>query len=776
MVDFGNSVFEGKLDSSVPLLNPVDDRSGETFAGALSSGIDGFNRLAFNPDAKKAQADSAKNSLFAEYAEEVSLLADAREQGMGMDEAKRHIRVAQNKFLSNNPELTDEFFTFSNKLMTENGLGGNVYQETPEESGQRKLIENGAAEGWDMNNPDSVAAYKRQLNTKIYIQQLEDEAKAILAKDGVLNAQFKSKATTGLHQLVANGTQWAMDRINAANQKLQGVTDPVMRQSIVDELKQEIAVQSSVIGQSRTQSGNAFDTSYMTSGIDTMVKNFEDVATGKTTLAAITNENETIMAKNQALILMNNPKLASLIALNKLTPFELPGMIQSLDSEMLNVYAGMNVPVTTAPDGSIKGDKPSDILAPVEDMAKVLDLMKNTTKNIMSGTDTDPEAVKSMSNQIVNIMRSAQYYGASDNDPRNFTATVDFLADPTVGRFIEQNGDSIYPQVAAGSKQIIEQQYGEVVVGLINERYSTAGEAILSGIGSTVDEVDVSDLVEPVWNGVGIEMVAKDQFKADFRVSQLVDDLNRGPNGIVAPLNKLIRMSAHLSGSTDYEKVYNETYKPRLWQTGTEKVKPTMDQMTGKDVSGPASLNELSNIPEGALKAPERPSDYKETGTKLRGQTGQLLDAIGAAEGATYNTLYGYAERPGGDFAGVDITNMSLNEIQSLQKDMVKANGISSAIGKYQFIQATLKEAIKGLGLKGDEKFTPELQDKLALWLLRNRTSFDKWATGEVDAAKFQNELASQWASVPNTSGKSAYAGDGVNNATAEGKRLIGLL
>ena len=141
MVDFGNSVFEGKLDSSVPLLNPVDDRSGETFAGALSSGIEGFNRLAFNPDAKKAQADSAKNSLFAEYAEEVSLLADAREQGMGMDEAKRHIRVAQNKFLSNNPELTDEFFTFSNKLMTENGLGGNVYQETPEESGQRKLIE-----------------------------------------------------------------------------------------------------------------------------------------------------------------------------------------------------------------------------------------------------------------------------------------------------------------------------------------------------------------------------------------------------------------------------------------------------------------------------------------------------------------------------------------------------------------------------------------------------------------------------------------------------------
>lgn len=776
MVDFGNSVFEGKLDSSVPLLNPVDDRSGETFAGALSSGIEGFNRLAFNPNAKAAQAESAKNSLFAEYAGEVSLIADAREQGMGMDEAKRHIRVAQNKFLSNNPELTDEFFTLSNKLMTENGLGGNVYQETPEESGQRKLIENGTVEGWDMTNPQSVSAYKRQLNTKIYIQQLEDEAKAIEAEGGVLTAQFKSRALGGLHQLVANGTQWAMDRINAANQKLQGVTDPVMRQSIVDELKQEIGAQTAVIGQTRSQTGNAIDTSYMTSGIDTMVKNFEDVATGKTTLSAITNENDTIMAKNQSLILMNNPKLASLIALNKLTPFELPGMIQKLDAEMLAVYGGMNVPVTVAPDGSIKGDKPSDVLASPEEVAKVLDLMKNTTKNIMSGVDTDPEAVKSMSNQIVNVMRSAQYYGASDNDPRNFTATVDFLSDPTVGRFIEQNGASIYPQIAAGAKQIIEQQYGEVVTGLINDRYSTAGEAILSGIGSTVDVTDVSDVVEPIWNGVGIEMVAKEQFKADFRVNQLVDDLNRGPNGIVAPLNKLIRMSAHLSGSTDYEKVYNETYKPRLWQTGTEKAKPTMGQMTGKDVSGPASLNELSNIPEGALEAPKRPDDFTETSTTRKGQVGQLLDAIGAAEGATYDTMYGYAERPGGAFAGTKVTDLTIKEVQDLQKKMVANNGVSSAIGKYQFIQTTLREAVKALGLDPNEKFSPEVQDKLAIWLLKNRTSFDKWATGEGDAAAFQNELASQWASVPNTSGRSAYAGDGVNNATAEGKRLIGLL
>jgi hypothetical protein len=297
----------------------------------------------------------------------------------------------------------------------------------------------------------------------------------------------------------------------------------------------------------------------------------------------------------------------------------------------------------------------------------------------------------------------------------------------------------------------------------------------LNADGTQISNVEIADVISPIWNGVGVEFKVNDAWKNYAGIRKIAKDLNQGSDSLAGPINKLVRMRAHLTGSTDYEKVYNEIYEPGLWLTG-EKKSSSMDQMTGKDLSGPASLSELTNIPKGALEAPKRPDDFKETATTRKGQTGQLLDAIGAAEGATYDTMFGYAEREGQPFAGTKVTNLTLNEVAALQKEMVKNNGISSAIGKYQFIQATLKEAIKGLGLSGDEKFTPEVQDKLALWLLKNRTSFEEWVTGSGDSAKFQNELASQWASVPNTSGKSAYAGDGVNNATAEGKRLIGLL
>lgn len=791
MVDFGNSVFEGKLDPSTPLLNPVDDRSGETFAGALADGIDRFNKTVFNPQAKASQADAAKNGLFAEYAETVGLIADAKDQGkMGTDEAMRHLRVEQNKFLSNHPELSDDFFTFSNKLMTENGFGGSIVRETPAETGNRKKIEGMVAEGWD---PNDMASYDAFQQSKIGLEQIKLKVDSLNAKGDLVSAQVKDQAITGLHSLIANGVPWVNTQAKKMFSQLEGITDPTQRQGIIDQFKADVSQQTAVIKQLQSQTNNAVNADYLISGIDELVKNYTSVADGTSDLTAIENYNKTLSAKMEALIMTSDPQTAALITLDKMSKFQDPNAIMKLDQAKMNLWAKLNSTVTVDDNGNYTSEvKPPDLVESPDKVALVYDELKTSTTNLVkAGAGADKEAVAAQANKIVNVLRGAEKYGANDGDPRNFTATVDFLADPTIGKFIEQNGALIYPQVAAGSKQVIEQQYGEVVLNLINERWATATEQVktaataggfaeqLGLVGNQTPGseqiVDVSKFIEPVWNGVGIEFKVNDAWKNNPQLKQIAKDLNQGPNSVAAPLNKLIRASAHLSGSTDYEKTYNEEFKSRLWQTGEDQ-KPSMDQLTGKDLLGPASLDSLTNIPKGALEAPKRPDDYKETNTALRGQTGQLLDAIGAAEGATYDTMFGYAERPGGDFEGTKVTSLTLNEVLSLQKEMVKKNGISSAIGKYQFIQGTLKDAIKGLGLKGDEKFTPELQDRLAIWLLKNRTSFDKWATGEADPAAFQNELASQWASIPNTSGKSAYAGDGVNNASAEGKRLIGLL
>lgn len=141
-----------------------------------------------------------------------------------------------------------------------------------------------------------------------------------------------------------------------------------------------------------------------------------------------------------------------------------------------------------------------------------------------------------------------------------------------------------------------------------------------------------------------------------------------------------------------------------------------------------------------------------------------LLDVIGMAEAPEgYDTVTGFAtsqpDKP--------ITAMTLGELAAYQQK-IKAEGSSStAVGRYQIMSYTLPDIIKGLGLTGSEVFTPELQDRMAMWLLERRGLQD-FLSGKIDLNTFADNLAQEWAGLPLASGKSRYEGDGLNAATID--------
>jgi len=71
----------------------------------------------------------------------------------------------------------------------------------------------------------------------------------------------------------------------------------------------------------------------------------------------------------------------------------------------------------------------------------------------------------------------------------------------------------------------------------------------------------------------------------------------------------------------------------------------------------------------------------------------------------------------------------------------------SSAVGKYQITRRTLKDLMRTMKLKGNEKFTPELQDKMAMQLLKRR-GLDKFMSGKISQKDFHNRISKEWASV----------------------------
>lgn len=136
----------------------------------------------------------------------------------------------------------------------------------------------------------------------------------------------------------------------------------------------------------------------------------------------------------------------------------------------------------------------------------------------------------------------------------------------------------------------------------------------------------------------------------------------------------------------------------------------------------------------------------------------QLVNLIGTSEGTdrgrSYDETIGYGRwDPDKD---AKLTDMSLEEVQKLQKKLVANGAPSGAVGRYQIINKTLKGLIAEMDLKPTDKFTPELQDQMMMHLL-NRRGLQRYLTGDISRTTFANNLAKEWASLPLSSGKSHY-------------------
>lgn len=147
-----------------------------------------------------------------------------------------------------------------------------------------------------------------------------------------------------------------------------------------------------------------------------------------------------------------------------------------------------------------------------------------------------------------------------------------------------------------------------------------------------------------------------------------------------------------------------------------------------------------------------------------------LLDLIGDTEGTDrgrgYNETLAYGLLTGGDR---DLVNMTLAEIDQLQTQMLRHpqnRWNSSALGRYQIIRTTLRDIKGQMGLTDDMKFTPELQDRMAMHLL-NRRGYDRWQAGTMSDQAFQNQLSLEWASLPTTSNTGSYQGQRIGTDTS---------
>ena len=112
------------------------------------------------------------------------------------------------------------------------------------------------------------------------------------------------------------------------------------------------------------------------------------------------------------------------------------------------------------------------------------------------------------------------------------------------------------------------------------------------------------------------------------------------------------------------------------------------------------------------------PVEGQENTMAIEGSTtAALLDRFEG--GGDYNALFGFANREGGPFAGVKISEKTIGELKDF------ANGEyadysrrqlgykATPMGRYQFVGSTLASVAQRMGLSDDTVFTPEVQDQM---------------------------------------------------------------
>lgn len=155
----------------------------------------------------------------------------------------------------------------------------------------------------------------------------------------------------------------------------------------------------------------------------------------------------------------------------------------------------------------------------------------------------------------------------------------------------------------------------------------------------------------------------------------------------------------------------------------------------------------------------------------LAGQAGAVMDKVaGAVTGSgfaaeikklmvkgegNYNSV-NLGEAHGYRSSSRNLSQMTVNEIMAAQK-----RNEFNAVGKYQIIETTFAAGVKALGLKGGEKFTPELQERFFNdYLIRKAGDGAAWdyiQGKHNDLNKAVWAMAKEWASFPVPSNGKGY-------------------
>lgn len=580
MADFSVNV-EGPQGSSQPIA-PVQQQQKDLGLNLFSQvgGVVAKAALDYSNNQQAVKQQELINSNTSNFAQAQLRIASAVDTGdMTSQEGRMRMRANYTRAIADNPGLVGDLAKVHKDIVSTSGLGKVVSEGTDQEQMNLAAEKEATLAGWV---PAHLNAEGRQEATQAHLQfkRAQEDLKAEAARVNLQSAKINQQSSRIGLASAQVGLQSAKiglmqkERSERSRAALGSIADTYNYKfsQDLDEIRirhergeitgQEATLladqQYATIAQVTSRIGGDADAEYLgniTAPMKMRYENTKKFLNGDIDKQVLENQNFIATAKQKQIIL-GNPDTAKTIAVSQLLPNAQVTLMPALNDAVVKIMESNNNPET----------KPADILpdneAGKKDTKNYFSLLQHNMSAFSAGTMVNKDgAVAELDINLSNVLRGIDAYSLTASNPAEYNQVVDFLASPEFGKYTTLKG-GIPADQATSAKQVLQSNYENQVLPLLKKAWedSKTGPVAQVNIGRnqipTGGTLGTTEVIKPTFTGSGISFQVATGVN-DSRTRNKAKDLNTQ----VAPiLNRLIRMSAHLEGTQDYKRVYNDNY------------------------------------------------------------------------------------------------------------------------------------------------------------------------------------------------------------------------
>ena len=256
-----------------------------------------------------------------------------------------------------------------------------------------------------------------------------------------------------------------------------------------------------------------------------------------------------IIQTRMKLVAMSNPKDAALIIANELLPnnLALQSSVQSVD--LLNRLANTPIGDTTKFVPTVVGNPEAE--------PEVLKMLKGALNDIKSDKiDKKEIAAVQAGNSVNQILKQTSEFLNRGATPQSLKGLAQFFSSPEYGSFVSSG--KIDKAAAGAAYKTFQLLYEPTVVKGVQQKFTEYLYGQASFGKKQADPITIGEAIDVKFSGSGVVFEAKPNKKLDpvEQRNQMaaVRDLTTAQTAI----NQLIHIGAHLEGTTDYSKYWEE--------------------------------------------------------------------------------------------------------------------------------------------------------------------------------------------------------------------------